>query len=384
MAKRSATAGWPRWNAVSKHATCGTPGNRSPSARSTATAGGLCSGASGFERLDPRQRRRIHHAPARSGPGRHARRDGRTPPARCGQRPVGQRRQGLQRRGMVGSVERRRRAPACRPPWSIRRRPCRRCPPPRRSCDLAQPALDAIDAEFQAGRAGIQHAQATICSLASCPLGLSSRSAGMLRSHHDRASERQHHDDDQVRPRPTGPPRGGPAPAAWQRAATPTTSCCPACCTASCCAARTPRRGSRGSTPRRQHRCPGLQAIYTAADLKADGIGPLPCAAPVRQPRRLARRRRRRIRCWRTAWCAMSAIRWRSSSPTRPRRRATRPRRSRSITTSCPRSPTWRRRSTRARRWSGRTCRTTSCSTGRSATRRRPRRSSPRPRMSRG
>ena len=70
----------------------------------------------------------------------------------------------------------------------------------------------------------------------------------------------------------------------------------------------------------------GVKAIYTAADLNADGIGPLPCAAPVREPRRLDAWRCRRIRCWRTARCAMSAIRWRSSSPTPPRRRATRPR----------------------------------------------------------
>ena len=45
---------------MSKHATCGSPGNSSASAFSTATAGGLCSGASGYQRLDARERRGVH------------------------------------------------------------------------------------------------------------------------------------------------------------------------------------------------------------------------------------------------------------------------------------------------------------------------------------
>ena len=60
---------------------------------------------------------------------------------------------------------------------------------------------------------------------------------------------------------------------------------------------------------------PGVRGVYTAADLAADGIGPLPCAALVEQPDG-SPQAARRIRCWPTARCAMSAIRSRSSSPT--------------------------------------------------------------------
>ena len=71
----------PRWNAVSKQATCGRPGNRSASAFSTAIAGGLCSGASG----DTASIRASVAASTTHGrgqrPGRHARPDGRSRPA---------------------------------------------------------------------------------------------------------------------------------------------------------------------------------------------------------------------------------------------------------------------------------------------------------------
>ena len=49
-------------------------------------------------------------------------------------------------------------------------------------------------------------------------------------------------------------------------------------------AAQPARRGAdhRASTPTAAAAIPGVLAVYTAADLKADGIGSLPCAAPVK------------------------------------------------------------------------------------------------------
>ena len=55
----------------------------------------------------------------------------------------------------------------------------------------------------------------------------------------------------------------------------------PGCCSAWCCAARTRRRRSPGWILPRRRSCPGSSAVYTAADLAADGVGPLPCAALV-------------------------------------------------------------------------------------------------------
>ena len=163
---------------------------------------------------------------------------------------------------------------------------------------------------------------------------------------------------DKVRPRPARPPGGGPAPAERRRAATPTTSCCPACCTASCCAARTPRRRSAPiDTDSRSIGCPGCSAIYTAADLNADGIGAAALRRAGAEPRRHRTWRARRIRCWPTARCAMSAIRSPSSSPTpskqaRDAAEADRGRLRRPALDHRPR----RRRWTRARRWSGPMC----------------------------
>ena len=70
------------------------------------------------------------------------------------------------------------------------------------------------------------------------------------------------------------------------RAATPTTSSCPACCTASCCAARTPRRGSARIDTAAAASLAGVKAIYTAADLKADGIGGAALRRAGAEPRR--------------------------------------------------------------------------------------------------
>jgi aerobic carbon-monoxide dehydrogenase large subunit len=67
----------------------------------------------------------------------------------------------------------------------------------------------------------------------------------------------------------------------------------------------------------------GVKAIYTGADFKADGIGPMPCAAPV-QNRDGSNMGIHRIPHWSKTQCVMSAIRWRSSSPTRRRPRAMR------------------------------------------------------------
>ena len=131
------------------------------------------------------------------------------------------------------------------------------------------------------------------------------------------------------------------------------------------------RHASRRSTPAAAKAVPGVLAVYTGADLKADGIGRLPCAVPLQNRDGTDARRPAAIPCWPTAWCATSATRSRSSSP-RPHeaaRDAAEADRA-STTTSCPPSPTSPPRWTRARRWSGRSRRTTSPSTGRSATRR--------------
>ena len=103
----------------------------------------------------------------------------------------------------------------------------------------------------------------------------------MLRSRPRRAPERQDHGDDEVRPRATRPPCGGP-PAAERRGPLHRRHrAARACCTASCCAARTPRRRIGRIDTAAAASLAGVKAIYTAADLKADGIGTLPCAAPV-------------------------------------------------------------------------------------------------------
>ena len=53
---------------------------------------------------------------------------------------------------------------------------------------------------------------------------------------------------------------------------------------------------------------PGILGVFTEADLRADGIGPLPCVAQVNtvDPMIVPR--------WRVGECATSAIRWRWSS----------------------------------------------------------------------
>ena len=56
----------------------------------------------------------------------------------------------------------------------------------------------------------------------------------------------------------------------------------PAPCTATCCARRTPMRSSSGSTFRGGASLAGVHGIYTAGDLAADGLGPLPCMAAVK------------------------------------------------------------------------------------------------------
>src|SRR2546427_716155 len=101
-----------------------------------------------------------------------------------------------------------------------------------------------------------------------------------------------------------------------------------------------PRRGGRGSPP--PGRCPGAAAGRCSAR---------PC------------------RRWRWGACATSASRWRSSSPRPRRRRATRRTWWPSTRPSCPRPPTSSGRWHRGRRSSGRRRRTTSPSTGRTATR---------------
>ena len=42
-----------------------------------------------------------------------------------------------------------------------------------------------------------------------------------------------------------------------------------------------PRRNSARIDTAAARSVPGVKAIYTAADLNADGIAPMPCAAPV-------------------------------------------------------------------------------------------------------
>ena len=131
-----------------------------------------------IQRLDPRQRRA--HPPrtgaVMSGPPCTTRWPNAARPC-ARQRPVGQRRQASSAVGVIRRVQRRivhrlavrrgRAAGGALPP----------IPSTSPSLDLAQPALDAIDAEFQAGRAGVQHAQATICSVGTHVLvGLSSAS----------------------------------------------------------------------------------------------------------------------------------------------------------------------------------------------------------------
>ncbi len=145
---------------------------------------------------------------------------------------------------------------------------------------------------------------------------------------------------------------------------------------------RSPHAAARIVTDRYHRRAGparGAGGLSPAADLQADGMGPLPCVAPVDNrdgskmhdpPHPVLARRRR---------CIMSATPWRSSSPIRSRRRATRRSGWPWTTRCCPRSPTCRWRPRRARRWCGLTWRATSRSTGRSATRRQPMRSSPRP-----
>ena len=60
-----------------------------------------------------------------------------------------------------------------------------------------------------------------------------------------------------------------------------------------------------------------MLAVYTGADLHADGIGPLPCAAPVQNRDGTPHARPAAPGAGATARCAMSAIRWPSSSPKR-------------------------------------------------------------------
>ncbi len=57
-------------------------------------------------------------------------------------------------------------------------------------------------------------------------------------------------------------------------------SCCRGCCSASCCAV--PHAAAKITRLEiAAAKLPGVAGIYTAADLSADGIGPLPCAALV-------------------------------------------------------------------------------------------------------
>ena len=120
---------------------------------------------------------------------------------------------------------------------------------------------------------------------------------------------------------------------------------------------------------------PGVAGVYTASDLSAEGIGPLPCAALV-ENRDGSPKPRRHIPCWLTAPYAMSATPSPSSSLTPLSTLGTRPRRSRSTTIFSPASPTCPLRWTKAAFWSGRMCRTTSLSTGKSVTKPPPKRNS--------
>ena len=71
---------------------------------------------------------------------------------------------------------------------------------------------------------------------------------------------------------------------------------------------------------------PGVLAVYTGADVAADGLGTLPCVAdafvalkrPTAAPPAI-----RPTRCWRTIACATSARRWPWSWRRARRRRAT-------------------------------------------------------------
>ena len=98
---------------------------------------------------------------------------------------------------------------------------------------------------------------------------------------------------------------------------------------------------------------PGVKAIYTAADLKADGIGPLPCAAPVENrdgtPQAMPPHPVLADGMVRHVGDPVAFIVADTAKAGARRGRGDR----RWTTTSCRRSPTRRRRSTRARRWSG-------------------------------
>ena len=83
----------------------------------------------------------------------------------------------------------------------------------------------------------------------------------------------------------------------------------PARCTACSCARRTRMRASAGSTQPRGGRLPGVVAVFTGADMAADGIGA--DAAAVGDPLAPTARRwpSRRAGRWRATRCAMSASR---------------------------------------------------------------------------
>ncbi len=144
---------------------------------------------------------------------------------------------------------------------------------------------------------------------------------------------------DQVRPRPARPPGRRSRACCRATAATPTTSRSPA--TRHGVVLRSPHAAAQITSHRHAaaKALPGVLAVYTAADLKADGIGGLPCADPAEEPRRHRPRRP----------AAPGARRRRRPPCRRPgrlhRRRDRRPARdgaeaSSSITTSCPAAPT--------------------------------------------
>ena len=144
---------------------------------------------------------------------------------------------------------------------------------------------------------------------------------------------------------------------------------CPALA-ARACADRRDRRG------RRARDAGSARRLHRRRSRRATGSERCPASRRSRPSRRSSCRRARR---WRATGCGMSAIRSRSSSPTRASRRATPPSESRSRTGRCrPSSMRWRR-SPPARRCCGRrrpaTCPTaSSAATGRRSRRPLPRR----------
>ena len=349
MAKRSATAGWPRWNAVSKQATCGRPGYRAASVFSTASAGGLCSGASG----DTASIRASEAAststgavsagppcttrwPKPPGPARStARRAVRPAPPGPRRDPRGQRRHHASRRQSAGAM---------------RRRPA----PPIPSTSPASARCGAARRRARRGRARISGSTSRRSAHTGCviviPLGLSlserACSGPIIQVHRREPAMTKfgvaqpvrrvedprllkgsgRYTDDIVLP---GMLHGVVvrSPHAAARITAVDTAA------AKAIARRAGRLHRRGPACRR----------HRPAALRRAGA----------EPRRHADGRTRRTRCWRTRRCAMSAIRWPSSSPKRSRPRATRPSWSRWTTICCPRSPICRWRPSRARRWSG-------------------------------